>query len=95
MSEIKFVSESEASCQRLLTIPGIEPIISTAMVATIGKGEAYDRGRGFAAWLGLVPRQHSTGGRTILRRITKRDNQYANRHFLLHVIQHRNSCRLT
>lgn len=75
-SEIKAVSESEASCQRLMTIPGIGPIISTAVVAAVGTGEAYDRGRDFAAWLGLVPRQHSTGGRTILGRITKRGSRY-------------------
>lgn len=75
-SEIKTVSESEPSCQRLMTIPGSGPMISTAMVAAIGKGEAFDRGRDFAAWLGLVPRQHSTGGRTILGRITKRGSRY-------------------
>jgi len=75
-AEIKAVSESEASCQRLMTIPGIGPIISTAVVAAVGTGEAYDRGRDFAAWLGLVPRQHSTGGRTILGRITKRGSRY-------------------
>lgn len=75
-SEIKAVSETEEGCQRLMTIPGIGPLISTAMVAAIGKGEAYDRGRDFAAWLGLVPRQHSTGGRTILGRITKRGSRY-------------------
>lgn len=74
--EIKSVSESEASCQRLMTIPGIGPIISTAVVAAVGIGEAYDRSRDFAAWLGLVPRQHSTGGRTILGRITKRGSRY-------------------
>ncbi|MBV1929431.1 MAG: IS110 family transposase [Gammaproteobacteria bacterium] len=75
-SEIEAVSKSEASCQRLMTIPGIGPIISTAVVAAVGNGEAYDRGRDFAAWLGLVPRQHSTGGRTILGRITKRGSRY-------------------
>jgi transposase len=75
-SEIKAVSETEESCRRLMTIPGIGPLISTAMVAAIGKGEAYDRGRDFAAWLGLVPRQHSTGGRTVLGRITKRGSRY-------------------
>ena len=62
-SEIEAVSKSEASFQRLMAIPGIGPIISTAAVATIGHGEAYDRGRDFAAWLRLVPRHHSTGGR--------------------------------
>jgi transposase len=66
--EIKAVSESEASCQRLMTIPSIGLIISTAVVAAVGTGEAYDHGRDFAAWLGLVPRQQSTGGRTILGR---------------------------
>ena len=49
-----------------MTIPGIGPLISTAVVAAIGSGEAFERGRDFGAWLGLVPRQHSTGGRTIL-----------------------------
>lgn len=75
-SEIKELSASEESCRRLMTIPGIGPLISTAVVAAIGKGEAYDRGRDFAAWLGLVPRQISTGGRTILGRITKRGSKY-------------------
>ncbi len=75
-SEIKEVSEAEPGCKRLMTIPGIGPLISTAVVAAVGQGEAYDRGRDFAAWLGLVPRQHSTGGRTILGRITKRGSRY-------------------
>jgi transposase len=44
-SEIKKVSETEESCQRLMTIPGVGPIISTAVVAAVGRGEAYDRGR--------------------------------------------------
>ena len=48
-SEIKGLSTSEESCGRLMTIPGVGPLISTAAVATIGKGEAYDRGRDFAA----------------------------------------------
>ncbi|WP_299958529.1 IS110 family transposase [uncultured Roseobacter sp.] len=75
-AEIKDLSTSDDSCRRLMTIPGIGPLISTAVVAAIGKGEAYDRGRDFPAWLGLVPRQNSTGGRTILGRITKRGSKY-------------------
>ena len=59
-----------------MTIPGIGPMISTAMVAAVGIGEAFDKGRDFAAWVGLVPRQFSTGGRTILGRITKRGSRY-------------------
>lgn len=74
--EIKEVSRSEENCVRIMTIPGVGPMISTAMVAAIGKGEAFDRGRDFAAWVGLVPQQFSTGGRTILGRITKRGSRY-------------------
>jgi transposase len=59
-----------------MTIPGIGPLISTATVAAIGTGEAFERGRDFGAWLGLVPRQYSTGGRTILGRISKRGSKY-------------------
>ena len=55
---------------------GLAPLISTAVVAAIGTGEAFDRGRDFAARLGLVPRQHSTGDRSILGRISKRGSKY-------------------
>lgn len=46
------------------------------MIAAIGDGEAFDRGRDFGAWLGLVPRQYSTGGRSVLGRISKRGDKY-------------------
>ena len=59
-----------------MTVPGIGPIISSAMVAAIGNGEVFSKGRDFAAWLGLVPRQISTGDRTILGKISKRGNRY-------------------
>ena len=59
-----------------MSIPGVGPLISTAVVAAIGSGEAFERGRDFAAWLGLVPRQYSTGGRSILGRISKRGSKY-------------------
>ena len=75
-SEIEEISKSEVNCQRLMSVPGIGPIISTAMVAAIGTGEAFERGRDFGAWLGLVPRQYSTGGKSILGRISKRGNKY-------------------
>ena len=74
--EIELIAKREANCQRLMSVPGIGPIISTAMVAAIGTGEAFERGRDFGAWLGLVPRQYSTGGRTILGRISKRGSRY-------------------
>src|SRR5215469_2111710 len=74
--EIEIFSQSEAKCRRLMSVPGVGPLISTAMVAVIGSGEAFERGRDFAAWLGLVPRQYSTGGRSILGRISKRGSKY-------------------
>ena len=75
-SEIEMISKREGNCQRLMTVPGIGPMISTAVVAAIGTGEAFDRGRDFGAWLGLVPRQYSTGGKPILGRISKRGSRY-------------------
>lgn len=75
-TEIEEISRTEANCANIMSIPGLGPMISTAMVAAIGKGEAFDRGRDFAAWVGLVPTQYSTGGRTILGRITKRGSRY-------------------
>lgn len=75
-AEIEALAGSDEACRRLMTIPGIGPIIASAMVATIGDGSAFRRGRDFGAWLGLVPRQISTGDRTILGRISKRGNSY-------------------
>ncbi len=74
--EIKTIAESNEACQRLMTVPGVGPVIASAMVAAVGDGSAFDRGRDFAAFLGLVPRQMSTGGETILGRISKRGNTY-------------------
>ena len=74
--EIEEISQKEANCLRLMSIPGVGPLISTAVVAAIGTGEAFDRGRDFGAWLGLVPRQYSTGGRSILGSISKRGSRY-------------------
>ncbi len=71
-TEIETLAKADDACQRLMTVPGIGPIIASAMVSAIGDGAAFGKGRDFAAWLGLVPRQMSTGGRTILGRISKR-----------------------
>jgi transposase len=75
-SEIEGLAKSDNGCQRMMTVPGIGPVISTATVSAVGNGAAFRRGRDFAAWLGLVPRQLSTGGETILGRISKRGNTY-------------------
>jgi len=86
--EIEEISKREVNCRRLMSVPGIGPIISTAMVAAIGTGEAFGRGRDFGAWIGLVPRQYSTGGRTVLGRISKRGSKYLRSLFIqaAHVI---------
>src|SRR5262245_27433279 len=74
--EIDAVARQDAGCERLMSVPGIGPIISSAMVAAIGAGDTFTKGRDFAAWLGLVPKQVSTGDRTILGKISKRGNRY-------------------
>src|SRR5215471_9279289 len=75
-SPARLKPSAEAKCPQLMSVPGVGPLISTATVAAIGSGEAFERGRDFAAWLGLVPRQYSTGGRSILGRVSKRGSKY-------------------
>jgi transposase len=74
--EIQTLAQEDPACERLMTVPGIGPIISSATVAAIGTGDVFSKGRDFSAWLGLVPKQISTGDRTILGRISKRGNRY-------------------
>ena len=80
--EIERIASEDAACRRLRQIPGVGPLVSTATVAAIGNGAAFRKGREFAAWLGLVPRQHSTGGKTKLYGISKRGNIYLRRMFI-------------
>jgi len=80
--EIDAIAGQDAACQRLRQIPGVGPLVATATVAAIGNGAAFHRGREFAAWLGLVPRQHSTGGKAQLLGISKRGNVYLRRMFI-------------
>jgi transposase len=75
-NEIEAIARLDAGCELLMSVPGIGPIISSAMVAAIGAGDVFSKGRDFAAWLGLVPKQISTGDRTILGKISKRGNRY-------------------
>jgi len=81
--EVEQIASSEPACQRLRQIPGIGPLVATAIVAAIGNGAAFHKGREFASWLGLVPRQHSTGGKARLFGISKRGNRYL-RKILVH-----------
>jgi len=81
--EIERISNEDALCRRLRQIPGFGPLVSTATVAAIGNGSAFRRGRDFAAWVGVVPRQYSTGGKQKLFGISKRGNLYLRR-MLIH-----------
>jgi transposase len=81
--EIDRISKEDVRCRQLRQIPGFGPLVATATVAAIGNGAAFRRGRDFAAWLGVVPRQYSTGGKQKLFGISKRGNIYLRR-MLIH-----------
>jgi transposase len=74
--EIEQLAKRDQHCKDLMGVPGVGPMTASAMVAAIGDGAAFSRGRDFAAWLGLVPKQISTGDRTILGGISRRGNRY-------------------
>ena len=82
-ARIREVSLKTPAYRRLESIPGIGPQISTALVAAVGDGSDFRNGRELAAWVGVVPRQHSTGGRTVLPGISKRGDRYL-RSLLIH-----------
>ena len=77
------LAATHPECQRLLTIPGIGPITATALIAAVSDVSGFQNGRQFSAWLGLVPKQHSTGGQTRLLGISKRGDRYL-RKLLIH-----------
>lgn len=80
--ELETLAKTDPAAARIGEIPGVGPIIATATVAAIANGAAFKRGRDFAAWLGLVPYQHSTGGKAKLLGISKRGNAYSRRLFV-------------
>ncbi|KTR04541.1 transposase [Aureimonas ureilytica] len=82
-AEFADLARQDASMTLLSAIPGIGPLNATTFVASVGKGEAFGRGRDLAAWLGLVPRQMTTGGKPRLLGISKRGNGYL-RKMLIH-----------
>ena len=77
------LAKQNDAAKRLRQVEGVGPMTATALVATVGEGHAFQHGRQFAAWLGLVPKQHATGGKTVLGRITKHGNVYL-RTLLMH-----------
>jgi transposase len=74
--KIKRLHEGDAQSLRLATIPGVGPLTATALLASMGDPNLFDSSRHFAAWVGLVPRQYSSGDRTKLGRITRRGDKY-------------------
>ncbi len=70
------INQSNETCQRLNEIIGIGPVTATAVYASVGNGRDFENGRHFSAWIGLVPRQHSSGGKANLLGISKRGNAY-------------------
>ena len=74
--EIKMLVKADETARRLMTIPGVGPLTAQAIVATVPERSAFASGREFAAFLGLTPRQNSTGGKERLGRITKMGDRY-------------------
>jgi transposase len=81
--ELVYQSQQDDACQRLQTIPGFGPIVASVFHSVVGHGEAYRRGRDVSASIGLVPRQHSSGGKEVLLGISKRGDRYL-RSLLIH-----------
>jgi transposase len=81
--EINAWHREDTASQRLQAIPGVGPITASALVASVGDAKVFHNGRQFAAWLGLVPRQDSSGGKTNLLGISKRGDTYL-RTLLIH-----------
>jgi len=74
--KLEHLAKQDDACQRLQTIPGFGPIVSSAYRITMGSGQQFSKGRQASAFLGIVPRQHSTGGKTVLLGISKRGDCY-------------------
>lgn len=74
--EIEIISKKDPMCKALIEMRGVGPISASAAVATIGNANAFNNGRELAAWLGLVPKQHSSGNTIRLGRISKRGDRY-------------------
>jgi transposase len=82
-SQIEAICRESAACRRLLKVKGIGPLTATALVAAVADGSAFERARQVPAWLGLTPRQESSGGRPKLLGISKRGDCYL-RTLLIH-----------
>ena len=81
--ELNHLVKASEPAQRLMTVPGVGAITATALLASVGDPRQFKNGRQFAAWLGLTPRQYTTGGKIRLGRITKKGDAYL-RTLLIH-----------
>ncbi|MDE0360512.1 MAG: IS110 family transposase [Rhodospirillaceae bacterium] len=75
-AQLRATAQRTPACQRLMSIPGIGMLTATALIASVGDAAEFRNGRQLAAWLGIVPRQCSTGGRSRLLGISKRGDRY-------------------
>ncbi len=82
-ASLEQLAEEDESCQRISTLPGIGPITATAIIAKIGNGSEFKKGRELSAYLGLVPKQHSSGNKQLLLGISKHGDRYV-RQLLIH-----------
>jgi transposase len=82
-AQIDRLFKADEACQRLAEVEGIGPMTATALVASVGDPGVFQRGRQMSAWLGLVPKQNATGGKTVLLGISKRGDRYL-RTLLIH-----------
>jgi transposase len=80
--ELLAQARTDEACQRLTGVPGIGPVIATALVATVGDAKLFRNGRSLAAWLGLTPKQHSSGGKELLLGISRRGDGYLRRQLM-------------
>jgi transposase len=78
-AQIAQLAQQSEVCQRLTSVPGVGPLTATAFIAAVHDPGAFKNGRHYAAWLGLVPTQHGTGGKTVLGGMSKRGNPYLRR----------------
>jgi transposase len=78
------LAQKDEYCKRISTLPGVGPITATAMIAKIGNGSEFQKGRDLSAFLGIVPKQHSSGDKQVLGKISKHGDRYL-RQLLIHV----------
>jgi transposase len=80
--EIQTIAKENDRCRRLQSIPGVGPLVATALVSAVGNADTFRSSRDLAAWVGLVPRQHTTGGKPKLLGLSKRGNSHLRRLFV-------------